>query len=157
MAYIIQQHPMIRLDIMVPQKYWAEVVGMIDRAGCTYAEEECTEPMEGRPYYVLRDIQAKNGHDLGEFLGLLYGLEWKVLTDVAESNDAKFYIMIHPRMRKKEKKNHAEEVREKVHPGSESGNRGESTGDIRPGEASAACGDGDCAGGPGDSAALGQT
>lgn len=144
MPYIVCKHPGIRMDIMVRRQYWADVVGMIERTGCTYWREDHVEPVKDEPYVILRDIQAKKDHQLGEFLGLLYGLEWKAVTE-PEIRDVprKFYILLRQRKGKKEKR-HAEEVREEIRPGSESGDRGEPAGDIQPGEAAGDCGDGPC-------------
>ena len=154
MSYVVCRHPAVRMDIMVRREFWGDVVSIAQRTGCTYQKEDHVEPVKGQPYVILRDIQAPKGNQIGEFLGLLYGLEWKNVTE-PENQEApkKFYFLFNIRKGKKEK-DHAIEIREEVCAGSESGDSGEPAGDIQSGEASAACGSGDCAGGYRDPAVL---
>ena len=125
MPYVICQHPATRIDVMVLQEFWPKLVGMINRTGCRYFKEDWMELPNGQNYICLRDIKADKGHQLGEFLGLLYGLEWETVT-AGTDEPKKFYILIKPR--KKVKKD-AEEHREEIHTGSEGGDRGESAAD----------------------------
>ena len=160
MSYVVCKHPGVRVDIMVKRQYWADIVALIDRTGCSYWKEDHVQPVKDDPYVILRDVQAPKGNQLGDFIGLLYNferdLENQVVADSESANTIrKFYVLIRPRKGKKEK-NHAEEIREEVHAGSDSGTRGESTGDIRPGEASGDCGDSTCSDRPGTDSVLGQ-
>ena len=119
MPYVICQHPATRIDIMILQEFWPKMVGMIQRTGCTYFKEDWMELPNGQSYICLRDVKAERGHQLGEFIGLLYGLEWEALQQPEDLQaPKKFYILIKPR--KKVKKD-AEEHRQETDPGSEGG------------------------------------
>lgn len=156
MPYIVCRDPGIRMDIMVELPYWADVVVMAERAGCTYRKEDQVEPFQGKTYVILRDIRAPKGHQLGEFLGLLYGMEWKALTE--DSNTSrKFYILIRSGKKKGKKvKKNGQEARAEADAGRESGNSGESADPVRSGESSSDPGDRDCHDRPGDHDILRQ-
>lgn len=144
MSYVICKHPAVKMSLMVPERFWADIVSMAKRTGCTYAKEEHVEPIKDNKYVIIRDIQSNYGNKLGEFLSYIHGIE-NILASNPEIPVAqkKFYIMINTRNAKKVKKgkNNAKEVRKEVHSGSEGRNSGESTGDIRPGEDPVTCED----------------
>ena len=133
MPYIVCKHPVVCMDIMVLQQYWPRLVSIIQRTGCTYDRENWEELPNGDRFIILRNVEAKQGKQLGELIGLLYGLEWQAMTDESLKNlSNKFYILLKPKKRKGKK--HDQANRQEAHTGGESGNRGESAGDIRHGE-----------------------
>lgn len=126
MAYVINKHPAVRIDIMILQKYWPKLIGMIQRTGCTYFKEDRKELPNGHDYVMIRDVKSDNAWRLGELIGLLYSLEWDSLNgqDGAPEprNPDKFYILIKPR---KKGKKHVQKDRKEAGAGSEGGNTGE--------------------------------
>lgn len=133
MAYMICKHPAVRMDIMVPQKYWPQLVGVIQNTGCEYFKEDWMELPNGKDYILLRDVKAKKTYYLGNLLKALTGIEAG-----CEDHEEKFYILIKPR---KKGKKHVQKIRQEVYPGSEGGNAGES-GDLQPGGTAEAGGSG---------------
>lgn len=129
MAYVINKHPAVRIDIMILQKYWPKMVGIVQRTGCTYFKEDWMNLPNGHDYVILRDIKSNDAWRLGNLIGLLYSLEWDSMFKEEEKPDPKtpdkFYILIKPR--KKGKKNVPKD-RKETGAGSESGNSGESGG-----------------------------
>lgn len=104
MAYMICKHPAVRMDLMVREECWAKVVSIAQRTGVTYEKEEHVDLEGGEKKYILiRDLKGHapiGGNNLGEFIGLLYGLEWDdVIAQIPEQK--KFYILMTPRKRGK--------------------------------------------------------
>lgn len=119
MAYVICKHPAVRMDLMVREEVWPKVVSIAQRTGVTYEKEEHVTPEGGEAKYILiRDLKGHapiGGNNLGEFIGLLYGLEWDdVIAQIPEQK--KFYILMAPRKRGK---GNDREVRTKADPGRE--------------------------------------
>lgn len=129
MAYVIVKHPVVRMDLMVLEEFWPKVVSIMERTGVTYEKEERVTPENGtETYVVIRDLKGHapiGGNNLGEFLGLFYGLEWGEVTGGDQSKPKKFYILMSPRKRGKDN-DHKD--RTENHSGSEGGNPGESEG-----------------------------
>lgn len=138
--YVLCKSPVVKLDLMVAEKYSAQLVSYIQRMGCTYASDDKTEPVKGRAYRVFHDIQQKNGHNLAELIGLFYSLEWGSLREGDE--DSKFYMMLTPHRKGKGKKKHVCEDRKETDSGSDSGDRGEPAGNPEPGDVDGCSGDG---------------
>lgn len=119
MAYVICKHPAVRMDLMVREEVWPKVVSIAQRTGVTYEKEEHVTPEGGEAKYILiRDLKGHapiGGNNLGEFVGLLYGLEWdEVIAKNPEQK--KFYILMAPRKRGK---NNDLKDRKKAGPGRE--------------------------------------
>lgn len=124
MAYMICKHPAVRIDIMVPQKFWPQLVGVIQNTGCEYFKEDWMELPNGKDYILLRDVKAEKPWRIGNLMKVLSRIETET-----EDGTEKFYVLIKPR--KKGKKN-VQKIRQEVYPGSEGGDAGES-GDLQPG------------------------
>ena len=133
MAYMICKHPAVRIDIMVPQKYWPQLVGVIQNTGCEYFKEDWMELPNGKDYILLRDVKAEKPWQIGNLMKVLSRIETET-EDVTE----KFYVLIKPR---KKGKKHVQKIRQEVYPGSEGGNAGES-GDLQSGGTAEAGGSG---------------
>ena len=129
MPYIVCKHPVVRIDIMAPEQYWARLAGLVRQTNCIYADEEHVELPNGNKYVTIHDIKGARGHDIGDLLGLVYAME----NEDMESLHNKFYILIKPYKRGKNK--HVQEDRPETGAGCESGDAGES-GDIQPGDGS---------------------
>lgn len=142
MNYILCVNPNVRLDLMVEESFYPQLVSYVQRMGCTYAEERTAKPGNGRVYRVLKDIQGKTGGAVGELIGLFYSLEWNNLKD-GESG-RKFYMMINPR--RKGKKNNAGKNRKETDQGGNGGNSGEPAGYSESGPVVGPAGDGNDAG-----------
>lgn len=122
MAYVICKNPMVRIDIMILQKYWPQMVGMIRQSGCTYFKEDWAELPNGHKYVMIRDVKSEHPNQLGTLFKMLNAME----TTAQETKD-KFYILIKPR---KKGKKYVQKDRKEIGTGSESGNAGES-GDLQ--------------------------
>jgi len=116
MPYIVNMHPVIRMDIMAQQKYLHKLVGEVINRGCEYEKEDWVEVKNGGKYVVLRDVHAKRGDLLGDLLDALYDMDNSIPDESGKPQ--KFYILLRPR--KKVKKN-VQKDREKAGPRSESG------------------------------------
>lgn len=124
MAYVVCKHPVVRIDIMVPQKLWPQMIGFIKQSGCTYFKEDWIELPNERDYTVIRDIKSEHPWQLGILFGLI-----KTLESSEEYAESKIYILIKPR---KKGKKHVQKNRKEAGAGSEGGNAGGS-GDLQPG------------------------
>ena len=89
MAYMICKHPVVRIDIMIPQKYWPQLVGVIQNTGCTYFKEDWMELPNGKDYILLRDVKAEKEYHLGNLFKTLSRMETEI-----EDGTEKFYILI---------------------------------------------------------------
>ena len=146
MNYVVVSHRSIRIDLMVDQEFFPQLVSYCQRMGCTYAEERTAKAVNGHVYRVLKDVKGPNGGALGELLGLFYSLEWGALAEGITKR--KFYMMINPR--RKEKKKNAGKNRKEADQGSNGGDSGEPSGNPGPGPVGGSAGDGADAGTAGD-------
>ena len=138
MAYILSKSPVVRLDMMVEAEFYPQLVGYMQRMGCTYAEERKIEPGNGKQYAYLVDIQGQYGKNIGELIGLFYTLEWPALND---GKDSKFYLILNPK--KKGKKKNGCEDRKAADEGCNGTAGGESAGGTESGQMDGSAGDGD--------------
>ena len=74
MPYVVCKHPVVRIDIMAPEQYWARLAGLVRQTNCIYADEEHVELPNGNKYVTIHDIKASHGHDIGELLRLPFHL-----------------------------------------------------------------------------------
>lgn len=116
MPYIVNMHPVIRLDIMVLQTYMPKLVGTILNCGCRYEKEDWVELPNDQKYVILRDIRSEHGNQLGRLIDMLCDMENTIPDESGKPQ--KFYILLRPR--KKVKKN-VQKDREKAGPRGESG------------------------------------
>ena len=142
MNYIVQANPNVRLDLMVEESFYPQLVSYCERMKCKYAEEHTVKPVKDRVYHVLKDISGPNGACVGELIGLFYSLEWGNL--IEGGTHKKFYIMINPR--RKGKKKNAGKNRKEADQGSNGGAAGEPSGDSGSGPVGGPAGDGASAG-----------
>lgn len=128
MAFMVNVHPAVRIDIMVPQKYWPKLVGLFPAYHANYYKEDWMELPNGHDYICLRDVKSESMHELGMLLTHIErmnsNMEAERLNDKeSKIPEEKFYILIKPR---KKGKTNAKENRKETGAGSEGGNRGES-------------------------------
>ena len=141
MNYSIMMHPVVRMDLIVDRKFEPQLVGYIQRMGCTYAEERNIngfEPSGKKEWVILKDVKGPNGGKLGELIGLFYSLEWGNL--MSGDEQSKFYIIMNPR--RKGKKDNVCADRKETGTGSDSGDSGDEAGTAGPGPVDGAAGDG---------------
>ena len=149
MSYVVCREKGIRLDLMAKKKFWPKMVGHIQRAECTYAEEKEIR-IGGVDWILVKDIQSKYGYETGALLGLFYGLEWE---NLQKGEDEKFYILLSTDGKGARKRVH--KARKKAHDGRQGRTAGEPAGDIQPGETAGPGGEGDWPGDPGPDAVWG--
>ena len=129
MPYIVNMHPVIKMDLMVLQKYMPKLIGAVINAGCEYEKEDWIELKNGQNYVILRDVRSKRGDQIGDLLKTLYEMDNTVPDETGEPQ--KFYILLKPR--KKAKKN-AQKDREETGAGSEGGAGSEPAGNLESGD-----------------------
>lgn len=131
MAHVIFKHPLIRMDLMVRKKYWPKLVAYIRRCECFYEEENPYDPGNGEEWIRVKDVQSLRGYEIGNLVGLFYGMEWDSAINPENQAD-KFYICLN--LRKRGKNENDLKDRKEAGPGCKSGAAGESAGysELRP-------------------------
>ena len=125
MSYMVCANPLVRIDIMVQQRFWPMLASSIQRCGCKYYKEDWVELSNGFSYVILRDVKADRPHSLGDMFRELHILEQE-----DQEGSGKFYILVKPRKRGRK---HDQKDRKETGSGSNGGNEGEPRAD-EPGQ-----------------------
>lgn len=130
MAYVICQHPAVRINLTFEKEFWPKVVSIIERCEGKYEEEIHIHENSGRKEFImLKGVTALHNWQVGEILGLYYSLEFQAEDKTPENH--KFYISV--TIRKKAKKD-VRENRKEIHSGSQGRAAGESSGNHQHGQ-----------------------